>query len=107
MRLPVRTDWRRRSYHDPDVELLEDDTYPLTARTWRKANATLRVVRQGGPSFAYHASTNAVGTLLAIAVAYLVSLAGGLVDAVPFAVAASVSVIVGAVAAAIFRLAPK
>jgi broad specificity phosphatase PhoE len=44
VRLPFRTDWRRRSYHDPEVVFVEDDTYPLTARAWRKANATLRVI---------------------------------------------------------------
>ena len=107
MRLPFRTDWRRRSYDDPDIEFLEDDTYPLTARTWRKANATLRIARHGWAEFTYHASANAVGTLVAISIAYLVSLAGGLVNAVPVAIVGSLAVVAAVVVAAIFRLAPK
>jgi Sigma-70, region 4 len=107
MRLPIRTDWRRRSYYDPEVVLVEDDTYPFIARTWRKANATLRVVRRGWPEFTYHAGANAVGTLVAISVAYLVSIAGGLVTAVPAAVVGALAVVVGVGAVLVFRLAPK
>jgi RNA polymerase sigma factor (sigma-70 family) len=107
VRLRFRNDWRRRSYHDPDVELVEEDTYPLVARTWRRANATLRIVRRGWSGFTYHASANAVGTLLAISIAYLVSLAGGLVNAVPIAIVGSLVAIAAAVAAIIYRLAPR
>jgi hypothetical protein len=104
VRLRFRNDWRRLSYHDPDVVFVEDDTYPLIARTWRQANATLRIVRRGWPGFTYHASANAVGTLVAISVAYLVSLAGGLVNAVPAAIVASLVAVAAAVVAMIYRL---
>jgi len=106
MRLP-RTDWRRRSYYDPDVAFVEDDTYPLIARTWRRINATLRIVGRGWPGFTYHAGANAAGTLFAISVAYLVSLAAGLVSAVPVAIFASLLAVVVAVGAMIVKLAPK
>jgi RNA polymerase sigma factor (sigma-70 family) len=107
MRLPFRTDWRRRSYHDPEIVFLEDDTYPLIARTWRKANATLRIARHSWRAFTYQASANAVGTLVAASVAYLVILAGGLVEAVPAALIGSLAVVVAAVVVTIVRLAPK
>lgn len=107
MRLRFRTDWRPRSYHEPAVELLEEDSYPLIARTWRKANATLRILRRGWAEFTYHASAQAVGTLVAISIVYLVSLAAGLVSAVPVAVVAALAVVVAAAVTLIFRLAPK
>src|SRR4051794_5502662 len=73
VRSPFRSEWRRRSYYDSDVELLDEDTYPLSARTWRRVSATRRTVRQGWRGFTYHASGNAVGTIVAVAVVYLVS----------------------------------
>ena len=86
---------------------VEEDTYPVIARTWRKTNATLHVVRQGWPGFTYHEAANAAGTLVAISIAYLVSVAGGLVNAVPAAVVGAVVAVVAVVVVLIFRLAPK
>ena len=44
---------------------------------------------------------------MAISIAYLVSLAGGLVNAVPVAIVGSLAVVAAVVVALIFRLAPK
>jgi hypothetical protein len=106
LRNPFRSDWRRRPPVDPDVIDFETP-YPLTVRTWRQVGATWRIVRHGWPGFSYDASAQAVGTLVAIAIAYLFSLAVGLVNAVPAAVVGSLLVVAGVVVAAFFRLAPR
>jgi len=103
-RIRLRTDWRPKP---PDVISIDDYAYPVTVRTWRKVGATLQIARHGWPGFTYHASANAVGTLVAISIAYLVSLAGGLVSAVPATVVGSVVVVGAVVVAMVFRLAPK
>jgi RNA polymerase sigma factor (sigma-70 family) len=107
LRSPFTHDWRPRERRDPDVISLDDYQYPLTVRTWRKVNATLALVRSGGPGFTYQASANAIGTLVALAIAYLVGIAGGLVSAVPSAVIASVGLLGVTAVAALLRLAPK
>jgi Sigma-70, region 4 len=107
LRFPFRSDWRPREPRDPDVISLDDYEYPLTVKTWRKVGALLEIVGRGWPGFTYHASANAVGTLVAIAIAYLVSVAGGLVNAVPAAVVGSVVLLVIVVLVMTFRLAPK
>ncbi len=76
-------------------------------RAWRSARALVVTTQRGWPGFAYHAGANAVGTLTAIAVAYLVGIAAGVVAAVPVAVIFSVAGVAVAVTATALRLAPK
>jgi hypothetical protein len=105
-RQPPRDEPPEREVIRPE-DFEDDYALPRSTRVWRKVLATSRIVRRGSPDFTYHASANAVGTLVAIAIAYLVSLAAGLVAAVPFAVIASLLAVGAAVVATVFRLAPK
>jgi hypothetical protein len=87
--------------------VIDETPYPRTVRTWRQVGAVWRTVRHGWPGFTYDASAQAVGTLVALAIAYLFSIAIGLVSAVPAAVVGSLLVVAGVLVAAFFRLAPK
>lgn len=101
---PIR---RRAVPHDLDVITGDEYETSPTMRAWRRVRAFIATTRRGWPGFAYHAGANAVGTLTAIAVAYLVGIAAGVVSAVPLAVIVSVAGVGVAVTSAVFRLAPK
>lgn len=99
----------RRPAAPRDLDLITGDEYEPspTMRAWRRVRALIGTTQRGWPGFAYHAGANAVGTLTAIAVAYLVGAAAGVINAVPFAVIVSVAGVAVAVIATVFRLAPK
>jgi hypothetical protein len=108
--MPLRLPFRRPASSpgsDPDVIGEDDYAFSRTTIAWRKVNATLRIARHGWRGFTYQASANAVGTLVALAIAYLVGLAGGLVTAEPVAVVSSIAVLAAVVVVTALRLAPK
>lgn len=104
MRLFRKDNWRPR---DSDEETIYITTYPLVARTWRKANLTRQIIRRTWRGFSYEVAVTAVGGLIVVAVVYLVGLAGGSFRVVPLAVVAAAGAVALASAGAIYRLAPK
>ena len=107
MRLRLFRIRREAVAHDLDVIAGDEYEPSPTMRAWRRVRALVATTRRSWPGFAFHAGANAVGTLTAIAVVYLVGIAAGVVTAVPLAVIVSVAAVAVAVIAAVFRLAPR
>jgi hypothetical protein len=101
-----RATGRARPRDRADVIVDEDYAPSRQIRTWRSVLRRWRIVRHA-PNFAYQASATAVGTLIAIAIAYLVGLAGGVVTAAPLAVILSIVGLAAVAVLIVFRLAPK